>query len=634
MVGMMLIVTSFFLFYPDTESVEGLVEINSNETWSGNYTFCENILIKPGVTLTIQEGTRIKISDGINFSVKGTLIINGSSTNHVEITANSTKTDRSTYMGFDLQSGKCIANYLDMHRAEFPFQMRSAQLNLSNCHFTNYSYAVWGKGGTLDVKKSTFKNGGYGIVIEENTGGNVSDSSFTNQVHDGITLWRASSLQIDNCSFIDSDYGVAYHYVPSGGYVTNCNFENNTYGTASWSSDASINNNTYVNNSRHHRTYQGYSPLFRYNRFLGFGTYTVENLDKITIDARLNWWFSNNSTAISMSLFGSVAYIPFLTSSPVMNNTDEKNETGNETGGGTGNDTGGETGNETDVDVNVTDGDQTGPDDGDDDAVDGDENNEPKPMNNTLENVQINLPDEEIVEGDKFKLTASAIDGDLDDVDGLRYDWYIEGTGYIGSGKEIEIDLPEGEYIVRLKVTDSRGENVEVSRTINVVDKEDRGNQKMIIFILILIISVTITILVISSLFYMKRRRVDHSEDEMDITPHPSYGQSASLSPERSIRTEPEVVSGKLEPTYQLQPNEDVSRDFMKRADQNLGFLEYNIDGIRSEAFIGRSPLHQGSERDRASNDIRERYERGEISQEIFHIVRDILNNNTRINKK
>jgi hypothetical protein len=77
-------------------------------------------------------------------------------------------------------------------------------------------------------------------------------------------------------------------------------------------------------------------------------------------------------------------------------------------------------------------------------------------------------------EGETIKLVGEAVDLDHENVQTLQYIWYLEGEGYIGSGKELDLELPSGTHVIKLRVADPDGAYGELTREVTVETGDDK----------------------------------------------------------------------------------------------------------------------------------------------------------------
>ncbi|MEE2812308.1 MAG: hypothetical protein VX627_04700 [Candidatus Thermoplasmatota archaeon] len=132
-----------------TAAHEGVV-YTSDQTWSGNMTLDDNIIIASGATLTIESGTQINVTEDITITMNGDLDIQGTSESPVEIWGSwvAETSIQARWQGFLLNPGSS-ANVVSTHISDSRggFDVESgATLNIAATNFTDTIIGVWNKG--------------------------------------------------------------------------------------------------------------------------------------------------------------------------------------------------------------------------------------------------------------------------------------------------------------------------------------------------------------------------------------------------------------------------------------------------------------------------------------------------------
>ena len=115
--------------------------IKNNTEWLRNKNITQNVIVKPGVTLTIKEDVSIYIHNeskesaksGIQFIISGTLKILGSRQNPIFIGPKSKSNDKNYWQGlkFDSTQNGSIIDFLKLSNATNAFDIRSP-IKISN----------------------------------------------------------------------------------------------------------------------------------------------------------------------------------------------------------------------------------------------------------------------------------------------------------------------------------------------------------------------------------------------------------------------------------------------------------------------------------------------------------------------
>lgn len=127
---------------------------------------------------------------------------------------------------------------------------------------------------------------------------------------------------------------------------------------------------------------------------------------------------------------------------------------------------------------------------------------EPIPPSGPIVNVTQSL-----LEGGELVLSASVGDTGDYSVDELTYEWIIEGEGIIGTGKEIEFNMPPGQYIVVLRIYYDEDHYLEDVRSVTVGGEKPGNNDPFSLFYFVLpVLAVLFTITVLSIIVIRKRK--------------------------------------------------------------------------------------------------------------------------------
>ncbi len=127
---------------------------------------------------------------------------------------------------------------------------------------------------------------------------------------------------------------------------------------------------------------------------------------------------------------------------------------------------------------------------------------------------RIDILVQELREDEAQNVSASAEDLDIPFGDELIYEWFVEGSGLIGTGPLIDLDLEAGNYTLVLRVTDSSGMWVETSLLITVLPVKgvaptppSEGPSSSSVLILIMLIGAAVLLFGIASAVLLVIRR-------------------------------------------------------------------------------------------------------------------------------
>jgi len=155
--------------------------ISSSTTWSGTKYITADLEVSQGDTLTISEGSEIKFSEDAKLTVRGTLLINGTSSEPVTI--NSMKNDEQGY---------------GIYAVDNPEPM-GTEVDINYCTIENLSVGLETNRAEVEITNSTIKNCGTGISLLNgmNLDQTVEDDSITNCNY-GIYIDNAEPIVTDN----------------------------------------------------------------------------------------------------------------------------------------------------------------------------------------------------------------------------------------------------------------------------------------------------------------------------------------------------------------------------------------------------------------------------------------------------
>ena len=189
--------------------------LSTDETWSSSENVhtigvdCENVTVPVGVTLTITEGTIVKVDFNDSLIVDGTLIVQGSEANPVYFTSY-----RDDAIGGDTNGdGASTGQRGDWHRIEFTDFSNDASM---------VDYAIIRYGGD-----SYYANqwGGINILSASPT---IQNTELTENEYAGITINSSTPVLGCNNIYNNSDYGI-YNTTPGVSVIA----ENQWWGTIS-----------------------------------------------------------------------------------------------------------------------------------------------------------------------------------------------------------------------------------------------------------------------------------------------------------------------------------------------------------------------------------------------------------------
>ena len=132
-----------------TNAHEGVIH-TTDQTWSGNLSLSQDVVIASGVTLVIQSGTHINITEDITITIQGNLQIQGTPEAPVIIWGSwvAETSVQARWQGFLLNAGSIsTVTHAMISDSRGGFDVESgADLTLESTHFIDPIIGVWNKG--------------------------------------------------------------------------------------------------------------------------------------------------------------------------------------------------------------------------------------------------------------------------------------------------------------------------------------------------------------------------------------------------------------------------------------------------------------------------------------------------------
>ncbi|MEE2758600.1 MAG: hypothetical protein VYA86_01320 [Candidatus Thermoplasmatota archaeon] len=150
-----LILAPFLFAAPEalrTRAHEGVIH-TSDQTWSGNFSLDDDVVIASGATLVIQSGTQINVTEDITITIQGSLQIQGTPEAPVEIWGSwiADTSIQARWQGFLLDTGSISTvshAIISDSRGGFDVEI-GATLTIDSTHFSDSIIGVWGKGSVV-----------------------------------------------------------------------------------------------------------------------------------------------------------------------------------------------------------------------------------------------------------------------------------------------------------------------------------------------------------------------------------------------------------------------------------------------------------------------------------------------------
>jgi len=222
--------------------------IYTNTTWTlanSPYIVTSNVVVFPGVTLTLEPGVIIKFGDNTLLEIRqASLIANGTASDSITFTSNNATPGMGIWYYVYLNS----ANSITFNFCNFKFATQGIlddsndTLIVKNSSFSRCQYGIAPSGGITIVDSCNFSNNQTGIINMENS--SVINCNFSNS--QGSAIDGIESSIIAKCTFDHNQTGVNFIH---NGPIDSCIFNKNQYGIITWSAGCSIKNNIVDSNS-------------------------------------------------------------------------------------------------------------------------------------------------------------------------------------------------------------------------------------------------------------------------------------------------------------------------------------------------------------------------------------------------
>lgn len=233
--------------------------VSQDTLWSGEQFFTEDIRVLPGVTLTIEPGTKLHF-DGSHLEVSGRLVadgaeFSGASWKGLRLKGAAAKTRisdcviKGASVGVFVQGGSPILERLTLKDNKIGIEIR-------------------GKASGKVVKSLFLGNKKVGLFIKDNSTTAVVDCRFEKNLRYGAYLYRTQPESFQGNAFVDNDVGlmIAYHGTDPE-VVSNRFAQNNVAIQVDRAARPVIRDNLLFNNQTGCYVYRRSDPLLTGNRF-------------------------------------------------------------------------------------------------------------------------------------------------------------------------------------------------------------------------------------------------------------------------------------------------------------------------------------------------------------------------------
>jgi parallel beta-helix repeat protein len=274
--------------------------INLDTVWTlvdSPFVISGDVIINPGVTLTIEPAVQVRFGGNFSLIVEGNLIADGRQTQEINFTSNSPDAQYwGTILLNNADSYASLSNCM-IEYATCGIMLQNGTLSVQNSQINNNGNGITTTGGTLETMGDSFENNaGSGVLAEDGSQVLIQNNNLTMNSN-GITLATAQASQADiqqNTFLNNTSSGIALIATDPDAYqntqITNNTLYNNDYGFyVSTSATTDITGNDVLNNTIGIFYQAGQANEAHFNDIYDNGV-GMDVASNATVDATYNYW--------------------------------------------------------------------------------------------------------------------------------------------------------------------------------------------------------------------------------------------------------------------------------------------------------------------------------------------------------
>lgn len=253
------------------------------------------------------------------------------------------------------------------------------------------------------------------------------------------------------------------------------------------------------------------------------------------------------------------------------------------------------------------------------------------PLSIEEEDVEVELETLKDDEGEKLYLVAYSSVVDLDD-DEITVEWYVEGIGIIGYGRELIYEGVEGISEVIMRIRDKGTlvfENtyiVDNNPDTSTDDDEDLTLGFLMVALLSAMVVMISILLALVLVFIPLSRRKDKVEEGYMAPPHPYDGIPGSIGEPKDIRKGALYSPHTLEGPVKQEPLQPRSQMALKPAGHGMKSDGENLDIYRERASSKDIHMDQSTRKELLLKKARKKLEKGDLGPTEYKKVLESLN--------
>lgn len=203
-------------------------QLTTNPVWSDNMTITGDVIVPPGITLTIQPGTTVNFATtddqgGGQYTSKcelivyGKLVAEGTASSPITLESTEGGTTKSQWRGivfWDSADDASVVKYCNIKNAIYGVDLHQAvpEITYNNITYSSYGIRAWGTSSSplqgVTIEHNTLDHNGYGLELGYASSGSVRYNSASYNSVKGMHFYQASPLNISSNTVTNNSKGI------------------------------------------------------------------------------------------------------------------------------------------------------------------------------------------------------------------------------------------------------------------------------------------------------------------------------------------------------------------------------------------------------------------------------------------